>query len=489
MRVLIRADASTDIGAGHVMRCVALAEILVARGANVSFICRELPGHYCDWLEQRGFPVSRLDYENTDLDADSAQCQAMLFRVGTPDWLVVDHYGLGVSWETALRPLTRKIFAIDDNADRVHNCDLLLDQNSVIQQTERYSGLLPPGTQCLFGPRYALLRPEFADARAARHDRNGMVRRVLVCFGGSDPQGHTVATLRALRSHASCLEQIDVVVGLSNRNQAELAAVCAEFPNAVLHCQTDNMPALLAAADLAIGAGGTMNWERACLGLPTLAFGIADNQRQVLTSLIETGYVAGVPNMPSPDETLISAWLKCLLDNPALLRGLSERSATLVDGRGAKRVADTLFPAPLTFRPATLEDSDNLLNWRNDPAIRSVSLTSHGIDRNTHSSWLQKTLADPQRVLLIAEHEGRPAGVVRFDLHPQEAVISVYRVPLADSPNGLIRQATEWLRAQRPEIGRIRAEVLQNNRVSLAAFKTAGYRVTSNTLVFELDMP
>ena len=343
MRILIRADASTDIGAGHVMRCVALAEVLVSRGADVSFVCRELPGHYCDWLEQRGFPVNRLAYESTDPDADSAQCQAILSRVGALDWLVVDHYGLDVNWETALRPLTRKIFVIDDNADRVHDCDLLLDQNLVTQQTDRYSSLLPPGTQCLFGPRYAMLRPEFADARATRHERNGKVRRVLVCFGGSDPQGHTLATLRALRSYASCLDRIDVVVGLSNQGQTELAAVCAEFPNAVLHCQTDNMAALLAAADLAIGAGGTMNWERACLGVPTIAFGVAENQYNLLAALFEAGCAIGQATMSLPNEKAIARWISCMLDCPSLLRGMAQRSATLVDGLGVQRVADVLL--------------------------------------------------------------------------------------------------------------------------------------------------
>lgn len=232
-----------------------------------------------------------------------------------------------------------------------------------------------------------------------------------------------------------------------------------------------------------------MNWERACLGVPTIAFGIAENQRPVLASLIEAGYVAGIPEMVKPDAQLMRAWISPLLSSPQFLRGLSSRSATLVDGNGAGRVAQVLLQGTLAFRRATLEDSENLLLWRNDPAIRAVSLDDTQISRSTHEVWLRGVLADPHRVLLVAEFHDEPVGVVRFDLSPPEAVISAYRVPTAKSGRGLIRQATEWLRATYPGIRKITAEVLSTNRGSLAAFRNAGYRDAKNTLMIELDRP
>lgn len=470
------------------MRCSTLARELIARGAEVHFLCRELPGDYCSWLEEYGFGVTRL-HDYTDDFNDIAQCQAALAQIARPDWLVVDHYGLDVRWETSLRGLVKKILVIDDKADRAHDCDLLLDQNLNDKQNERYASLLPDSTQCLLGPRYAMLRPEFASARLRQRVRDGNVHRVLICFGGSDPHRHTIATLEALRSHVPLLERIDVIVGLANQDQTAIATICAELPNTVLHCQTDAVVALLTAADLAIGAGGTMNWERACLGVPTLAFGVADNQQQGLVSLIKSGYIVGTSSMPSPDKEKIKAWLTCLLDNPPLLRGLSARSATLVDGYGVKRIADMLLPTIFTFRPATLRDSKNLQNWRNTPEIRSISTSTDEIDLKTHETWLKNTLSDPLRILLVAEYEGQPAGIIRFDLLPQEAVISVYRIPLANAPRGLIRQATDWLHVHHPEIRRIRAEVLAHNSASLAAFRATGYRDVRNTLVIEQDNP
>lgn len=487
--ISFRVDASSHIGYGHVVRCAALAQSLAARGAQIHFVCRELPGHYCDALEGLGFHVHRLPGQDASLADDIAQSQAALAATGVADWLVVDHYKLDARWEQAMRTAAKRIFVIDDLADRNHDCDLLLDQNFSTASAKRYAGLVAPGTHLLLGPTHALLRPEFAQRRSQRLLRDGAVRRVLVCFGGADPQQHTIAMLNALRPHASRLNRIDVVIGLANPHRAATIAACATLPNATLHCPAQDISELLAASDLAIGAGGSMNWERACLGVPTLAFGIADNQQHGLEALIEAGCVAGVPDMPVADEARIAAWLTCLLDNPALLRGLSTRSATLVDGRGAERVADALLPTAFTFRPATADDSENLLNWRNDPAVRGVSLNSGKIDRASHEAWLQRTLADPQRILLVAESGGKPAGVVRFDLLPPEALISVYRVPQADAPPGLIRQASGWLHTQHPEIRRIRAEVLTHNTASLAAFRKAAYRDISNTIVIELDAP
>jgi UDP-2,4-diacetamido-2,4,6-trideoxy-beta-L-altropyranose hydrolase len=470
-----------------------LAKALVARGLDVRFLCRVLPGDYCKWLEDSGFEVLRLGDTGDDVDADIAQSRAALEGAGEVDWLVVDHYGVDARWERALRSAARRILVIDDAPGRPHDCDALLDQNFTVggpaSASDRYAGLVPPGARRLLGPRYALLDPAFAERRAGLRSREGSVRRVLVCFGGADPQGHTMAAIEALRPHARRVDRIDVAVGSASPHKASIAIACADLPNVQVHCPARDMAALIADADLAIGAGGSMNWERACLAVPTLAFGIVENQRPVLASLIEAGCVAGSSYMPKPDVALIGAWVSSLLGSPEILRGLSTRSAALVDGRGAERVVEALFLGRLEFRRATPADGENLLRWRNHPEVRAASLDAAEIARSTHEAWMARTLADPQRILLVAERRGGPVGVVRFDLLPPEAVISVYRVPAAEGAGGLVRQASEWLQANYPEIRRITAEVLSANGASLAAFRNAGYRDARNTLVKELDTP
>lgn len=488
-RIAFRVDASATLGAGHVARCATLAGHLRERGAEIRFLCRELPGHFCDWLAGQGYAVTRLPGGEWTAEADAAASSAALAAEGPLDWLVVDHYGLDARWQRLLRLHARRLMVIDDLADRPHACDLLLDQNFRPGPPLSYA-TLAPGAQLLLGPRYALLRPEFAVARAKLEARSGSVRHILICFGGADPHNHTAAALAALAPRAATLARIDVVLGAANPHRQSIAALCASLPQARLHCPADDMAGLMAAADLAIGAGGTMNWERACLALPTLAFAIADNQAPGLTALLAAGVLLGQATVTPPDAAAIGAWLDCLLDNPPLLQGLAERSSALVDGRGADRVADLLLPPALSLRPASAADGDRILAWRNHPAVRAVSLDDRPIDTAAHYAWLARTLADPARSLLIAEAAGTPVGVVRFDYAGDTATISVYRAPEAGSAGrGLIRAATAWLRAQSRGIRRIRAEVLPANLPSLAAFRAAGYRDSKNVLEFVLDTP
>jgi UDP-2,4-diacetamido-2,4,6-trideoxy-beta-L-altropyranose hydrolase len=487
--IVFRVDASASIGTGHFARCANLADVLAARGAEIRFLARTLPAHCQARLQSRGFRLHSLPAApGSPPETDGAQARAALEDAAPVDWLVVDQYGIDARWERAMRTAARRILVLDDLADRAHDCDVLLDQN-IQGARERYTGLVSPSCVQLLGPRHALLAPEFARLRAGARQRDGQVRRLVVCFGGADPAGHTRAAIDALAPLAGRLERVDVVAGAANPDRDRVAEAVATLPNALFHGATGDLAALLDAADLAIGAGGTMNWERACLGLPTLAFGIADNQRPVLTSLIEAGCVIGVAAMPIPDVRRMSAWLACVIDNPALLLGLSRRSAALVDGRGAERVADALLPDALEFRRATRADEENILRWRNDPSVRGMSANADWIERDAHATWLRGILDDPRRILLVAERNGEPAGVVRFDLAPPEATISVYRVPAATARGGLVRQASSWLRAHQPGIRRIVAEVLPQNAVSLTAFRAAGYHEAKNVLVLDLEAP
>ena len=485
-RIVFRVDASSQLGGGHVVRCATLAQTLMQRGAQVSFLCRPLPGHFCDWLEEAGFPVYRMQETAASLADDLAETRAALSPLGPVDWLVVDHYGLDARWECALRPMAEKLMVIDDRADRAHDCDILLDQNYVNGAEARYKGLVPASCRTLLGPRYALLRADFAKARQGLRVRDGKVRRLLICFGATDPGGHTLATLQAVSRSPGAYECIDVVTSPQNPRAAELREQCAALGNVYFHCPVEDFTKVLEAADLALGAGGTMNWERACLALPTIAFGIADNQEPILASLIQDGVVFGQALMPVPDPDSIAAWLSVATGNPSLLQGLSARSAALVDGEGAERVADALHPATLTFRSATLEDSRNLFVWRNSRESSSVSISGGVPDYAAHEAWLKATLADKSRILLLIEACQKPVGVVRFDCTADEATISIYRVPGAGLARGLVRQATEWLRCNRKDIKRVIANVLPGNLTSLAAFRSAGYKDSLHRFCIDL---
>jgi UDP-2,4-diacetamido-2,4,6-trideoxy-beta-L-altropyranose hydrolase len=242
-----------------------------------------------------------------------------------------------------LRKRVPRILAIDDIADRDHDCDILLDQNLVLEMERRYRGLLPATCKLLLGPRYALLRPEFAERRKSLARRNGEVNRIFVCYGGSDPSNETAKALAAIKRLPGNPLPMDVVVGLSNPHGCLVAALCEELPGAVLHRGADNIADLMGSADLAIGAGGVMSWERCCMGLPTLAVDIAVNQVGALTALAAAGALVHLGAAASVTEEGMAHALDSMLRNPSRLRRMSETALGLVDGEGAVRVRRAVF--------------------------------------------------------------------------------------------------------------------------------------------------
>jgi UDP-2,4-diacetamido-2,4,6-trideoxy-beta-L-altropyranose hydrolase len=496
--IALRVDASSRIGMGHLVRCATLAEALRARGSTITFVCRESAESCADWLRARQFSVAELPETGEWQETTDAAATAMALDGRDVDWLVVDHYSLGAVWERAVRPSCKRILVVDDLADRRHDCDLLLDQNyrrsskepdgdTVVAREDPYRDLLHATTPRLLGPRYALLRPEFAAARQRMKVRDGYVRRIVVSFGGTDAGNYAARALTALRPFTEGIERIDVLLGHRNPHLAELKQLSHDMPCVTLHDETIDVAATLCDADLAIGAGGSMTWERACLGVPTLAIGIAANQRHVIGALLEDGFICGIPaHTTRHADDLVESWLGCMLSSPALLRGLSTRSAALVDGMGVDRVVDRMLSPAIEFRRATLADAGMIYEWRNDASVRAVSGDDTEIDRETHQAWMERTLQSPERLLLIAERAGAPVGVVRFDLIGRDARLSVYRAPEQTKGRiGLVADATRWLRTQRPEIQRILATVLGHNRASLSAFRSAGYREVERLLAHE----
>jgi UDP-2,4-diacetamido-2,4,6-trideoxy-beta-L-altropyranose hydrolase len=278
----------------------------------------------------------------TTWQKDAEQTLEAIDRIGPVDWLIVDHYALDARWERMQRNRAPRILAIDDLADRNHDCDILLDQNLVLEMEGRYRGLLPTTCKLLLGPRYALLRREFATQRESLAERSGKVGRILVCYGGSDPGNETAKALSAIKSLSLTWLTADVAIGLNNPHADSIAGLCRGMPLAELHRGADNMAELMIRADLAIGAGGVMNWERCCLALPTIAVDIADNQTGALTALAGYGAAAYLGSARSVTVDQIAGTLQSMLDDPARTRAMGEAARALVDGLGTSRVREAM---------------------------------------------------------------------------------------------------------------------------------------------------
>ncbi len=500
--IAIRVDASSQIGTGHFMRCLTLADALKQRGAQTRFISRHLPDYLRNTLEEKGHDFRLLNGHNHAGSLDqlshshwlgTSQCadaqdslQALSDR--TWDWVIVDHYALDAQWETVLRQATKSILVIDDIADRLHDCDILLDQNFYSDMNTRYAGKVPAHCHLLLGPRYALLRDEFRQLREKIKPRTGIVQRILVFFGGVDADNYTGLVIDGLASLGVEGVHIDVVIGASHPYREFIESFCAEHQ---FNCyvQTSRMAELMAAADLAIGAGGSATWERCCVGLPAFAICTADNQFQQVIDAASEGLVYA-PEIKGEVLPALKMHVNTLFDNRNLIRAMSSNAMRFVDGRGTSRVAVTMGCSDIIVRLATQDDSKKLFEWRNHPIIREVSRNSAPINWKDHQDWFDNTLSLNDRVLLIGERDDIPVGVVRFDMRGARAEVSIYLVP-GTNELGLGREllcsAEEWLSERQSEIFWIHAHVLGGNQRSQNLFLGAGYQLESANYLKRID--
>lgn len=359
MNIVIRVDSSVAMGSGHLMRCLTLASQLRARDCSVSFICRDLSGSVSHLAAGQGFRVYHLpsaESNSTDMPDTPAHADGMevgwranametlqILRTAEQpiDWLVVDHYALDACWESLMRPLVKRIMVIDDIADRPHDCDLLLDQNLYQNMETRYDGLVPTYCKKLLGPAFALLRPEFTEAKKYLRKRDGNVKRILIFFGGSDASKETAKALDAIMALNRPDIAVDVVVGGANPQREQIRQQCATMPNAAFYCQVENMAELMAHADLAIGAGGSTSWERCFLGLPTITISVANNQITTTEELARQGATIYLGNSRNIARETLTTTLSEVIKDPVRLLAIGSMAFNIV-GNDQTIVADTI---------------------------------------------------------------------------------------------------------------------------------------------------
>ncbi|WP_301102049.1 UDP-2,4-diacetamido-2,4,6-trideoxy-beta-L-altropyranose hydrolase [Propionivibrio sp.] len=496
MNIAFRVDASTQIGIGHFMRCLTLADAFKKHGARTRFVSRYISDHLRSMLFTRDHEFRQfIEYKGGDaLDGlphshwlGVSQTKDATDTVNSLtdqywDWLIVDHYALDSRWEKELRPIARKILVIDDLADRHHDCDVLLDLNLYANMGTRYVGKIPVDCQLLLGPRYALLRDEFRQLRKQVKPRVGPVRRVLVSFGGVDAANYTIAVIDALAGIGIHDWHVDVVIGAQHPHREQIEEACNKH-GFVLHVQTNQMAELMVAADLAIGAGGSAIWERCCLGLPSLSICAADNQsRQLADAASECLLYA--PNLNGKLVHAIRRHVVALMENSHLRMAISRCGMQAVDGNGVLHVVGALGCSDILIRTAIPDDSEKLFEWRNNPDIRMASRSSDLISFIDHQKWFSSVLSDPSRQLLIGEQNGLPIGVVRFDVQYDEAEVSIYLNPAVRGlglGRNLLRGAESWFLRDHHDINIFRADVLGTNKRSHRLFTESGYSVESTS--------
>lgn len=495
-RVVFRCDASSQIGGGHVMRCLTLANALSEGGAKVTFVAAAMP----EALERRvaaaGHRVERIPaspemqregaaWEEPSLTAEAQVADAKATAaIGKADWIVVDHYLLDAHWRSAARGFSGHVLVIDDLANRTYDCDILVDQ-TFGRSAGDYRDLVPDGCRILAGSQYALLRPEFARERPAALERRkagGRPHRILVSMGAMDPEGITVRIVEEVLAVApECT--MDVVLGPQAASLEQLREIIRRS-RVALHVDTDRMAELMRDADIAVGAAGTTSWERCCLGLPSVAVAVAKNQAPPAAILERAGAVLLAESVDA-----IPSFLEGLLNDEQKLLSMSAAAAAITDGHGAEVVADVMMggtpncEVQLALRPAGPQDCSIVWLWRNDFITRSFSQEAAPIAWPDHQAWWQRADKANGRQLMIAEVANAPVAALRFDQLGDEGFeVSINLAPSARGSRLGGRILAEACSAFLEQHGRVPliATIHRDNVASRRIFEKLGFVRTGN---------
>jgi UDP-2,4-diacetamido-2,4,6-trideoxy-beta-L-altropyranose hydrolase len=488
MTAVFRCDASAKIGAGHVVRCRALADALRRDGWSCSFVCAD-DGDVADRaLAGTGHELILLPRRVAD------EPEALLAR--WPDGcalLVVDHYDLGAEFETACRGWAERILAIDDLADRAHDCDFIVEQ-APDEMAARYQGLLPDHCRMLTGPRYALLRSQFAEGRfplLALSERP--TDRIFVMFGATDTKALSPMAVEAIMIASDQLHA-DVVIGSMAPTLGKLRGLAEESAGRIaIHVDEARPATLMRRAGIAIGAAGGNAWERCCMGLPALVVQTSTNQSLYAAALNAAGAARFLGHHDEVGVGDISEALRDVLAAPEDLETMSRASAMMCDGLGAGRVSAALMPEKnssgscLELRAATIDDADLLLQWRSHPDVRRHFRNPDAPDLATHRQWLGTVLSQPFSQLELIVMDGVPVGSLRLDYCSEHDAHEV-SITVAPSHHGQgIGGAGLGLAKRQMPHARFIADVMSKNDASHRLFQKAGYRWSNKHYVLDPD--
>jgi UDP-2,4-diacetamido-2,4,6-trideoxy-beta-L-altropyranose hydrolase len=480
--LLIRADATAEIGTGHIMRCLALAQAWKDAGGEAIFVCSPLPGTLERCLLQEGFE-SVLQFGAPGSEDDASEISRLASRFD-PDWIVCDGYSFGTNYQRRMRRTGARLLVVDDYAHlSEYDADVILNPNLGAERSNYHVRKGAP--EFLLGSRFALLRREFRDVIPDDHPPRERDFRLIVTMGGADEGNASEIVLANLRQAggAERLAEIEVLVGPANRWRNKIGAACEAFSIAtgirtVPLFQPPSLPELFRDSDLAISAAGGTCWELAYLGVPMILLSAAENQRPVALNIQKAGFGIDVGEPAADMPGLVRAF-DTLVFSPALREKMSRTARQHVDAQGPFRVCEVLERLRIRLRAAESGDARFLFELANDTEVRRQSFSSTPISWDDHQAWLARRLADPDSRIYIALEGVTPVGQVRFDnAGPGQAELS-YSVTPERRGAGL---ATVILRrgARRAfrdmNVDLVIARVKSQNEASCRALEASGFQ-------------
>ena len=467
----IRADCSSAIGTGHVMRMIALGQAWQDLGGKVQFVGETTPLHRR--LRKEGFtivPISNVYPAPTDL-------KTLLDATSKNDWVAIDGYHFDTAYQQAMRAAGRKTLVVDDICDREQYCaDILLNQNPDAGQ---YTYPINDDAICLLGSTYALLRNEFIFPET-QLTKPLHVKNVIVTLGGADVGNMTSTVINALASLKNCSLHVKIVAGAANPNLPELKEKTQENRFELLYNPKD-LAFHMRWADLAVTASGSTCWELCHIGIPMIAIETAANQHGVQTELIKKKIAICFEQ--EVDEKTLATTIRSLVSDHALRSLMRRNGQRLIDGKGSERCALSILRLSTSLRPVKNEDCRQLFDWRNDPIVREKSFNPQPLIYCDHEKWFFNKIKDSNCLFFIAEApSGQALGQFRFDLKGNEALVSIIIAPTMHGKGlgtTITKMACQRLGHFAPNATAV-AMVKAENQSSATMFKKAGFLLVPN---------
>ncbi len=472
--LIICAESGVQIGTGHVMRCLALAQAWKRAGGPVTFLLREGMSGIEERIRAEGILLETLSKES---EASAEAFVRAALRAGAPI-AVLDGYGFGAREQQMLSGAGIRVLTIDDYGHATgYPVRWLLNQNSYAVPA-MYHGT---NARLLMGPAYALLRDEFLPWLGWKRSIPDRARKILITIGGSDPDNASVKILQSLEllRHYEDLEVV-VIVGGANPHRSDVQEAAQRCPVPVrVERNVRDMPALMAWADVAVSGAGVTSYELCYMGLPSLLLIVAENQRRIAESLSQSGVAVNAGMSQELSSELLAVQLQGLIDSSERRTAMSRGARELVDGLGSERVRAALLEREIKLRSLRESDCRLLYTWAEDPVARAASFHSTALSWEDHSHWFAERLQDPQSVIYIGENAaGEPVGVVRFQIKGETAVLSVNVAPeYRGKGRGreLITFSTRSVVRAR-SVRRVDAFVKAENQASISLFEASGFR-------------
>ena len=482
MCLVIRADATVQIGTGHLMRCLALSQAWQLDGGQSIFVmASEAPA--CEArLQSEGMEIVHLS-NCPGSDADAIQTADYACHMNA-SWVVLDGDHFGATYQRIMKESKLRLLVIDDNGHAEHYyADIVLNQN--LHGREGMYVNKEPYTELLLGTRYVLLRQEFLRRREEKKAPK-VANKLLVTLGGSDPNNVTLKVIRALQQGEICDMEITVIVGGSNPHLQELQSAIRDSRLTIrLESNVTNMSALMAWADMAISSASCTSLELAFMGVPTLLLELAPNQHYAAEGLDTARVAINLGRAEHLSSSAIAREIMRLQLAMSKREEMAQRGRQLVDGKGTHRTLLHMKSADLRIRKTRENDSKLLWKWANDQEVRAASFSSEPVPWKQHAKWFESKLRDPNCIFyVITNEDGTPIGQIRYDITGSEAIASI---SLDTKFRGRgYGSASIWLSSRElfdiSGVTLIHAYTKQANEASIHAFMRAGFSNVGKTI-------